>query len=308
MTRIDERVSVVIATRNRPAELARTLDRLSALRPLPTVIVVDNASSGGAGWLRDQPAVGELIALDRNRGAAARTVGARLARTRFVAFCDDDSWWAPDALSRAADALDRHPLLGLVAARTVVGPSEQSDPVNEAMASSPLPLSGHLPGRPVLGCLACAAVLRRDAFLGVGGFRELFLVGGEETLLCYDLAAAGWGVCYLPEVVAHHHPSSSRPPPPHRQAVQRRNRVLTGWMRRPLAVAGGETWRLVRDAARDRVARAALAGLLRRLPAALADRRQLPPRLERQVRLLEQAPPIPADLGLVATAMSDIAS
>jgi GT2 family glycosyltransferase len=285
---VDDRVSVVIATRDRPAELARTLDLLAALRPCPPVIVVDNASAAVPGRVRDHPAVAELIALDRNLGAAARTVGARRATTRFVAFSDDDSWWAPGALRVAGDALDRHPRLGLVAARTLVGPRRRPDPLNEAMAASPLPATDHLPGRPVLGCLACASVVRRDAFLGVGGFRELFQVGGEETLLCYDLAAAGWGVRYLPEVVAHHHPSSTRPPAPHRRALQRRNRVLTGWMRRPLAVAGGETWRLVRDAVRDPVARAALAGLLRRLPAALADRRPLPPGLERDVRALER--------------------
>jgi hypothetical protein len=38
---------------------------------------------------------------------------------------------------------------------------------------------------------ACAAVLRRDAFLQVGGFSPLLFVFGEETVLAYDLAAAG---------------------------------------------------------------------------------------------------------------------
>jgi GT2 family glycosyltransferase len=256
------------------------------------VIVVDNASDRGAGWLRDHPSVSEVVEMDRNRGGAARTVGAARAATRYVAFSDDDSWWAGDALRLAADVLDRHPRLALLAARTLVGPQQRPDPVNAAMAGSPLPESSavdgdRLPGRPVLGCLACATVVRRDAFLGAGGFRELFLIGGEETLLCYDLAAAGWGVRYLPDVVAYHYPSSTRPPSRYRQALQRRNRVLVGWMRRPLAIAGADSWRLLREAARDPVARTALAGLLRRLPAALADRRRLPPQVERDVRLLE---------------------
>jgi GT2 family glycosyltransferase len=279
------RVSVVVATRDRPAELLQTLDRLAGLRPSPSVIVVDNAS---AAPLPHHPAMSELIRLNRNQGGAARTVGARLATTPYVAFSDDDSWWAPDALQLAADALDRHPGLALVAGQTLVGSSRRPDPLNAALASSPLPASDGLPGRPVLGCLACATVVRRDAFLGVGGFRELLLIGGEETLLCYDLAAAGWALCYLPQVIAHHHPSSMRSPP-RRRAVQRRNHVLTCWLRRPLRVACDETWRLVREAGREPVARAALAGVLRRLPAVLADRRPLPPPVERQVRLLERA-------------------
>jgi GT2 family glycosyltransferase len=286
-------VSVVIATRNRPAELGRTLDALGALRPCPPVIVVDNASDGPLGPAYRHPVVTRLVPLRRNRGAAARTVGARLAGTPYVAFSDDDSWWAPGALASAADALDRHPRLALVAARTLVGPEHRSDPINTDLSASPLPSGDGVPGTAVLGCLACATVVRRAAFLGVGGFRELLLIYGEETLLCYDLAAAGWALRYLDHVVAHHHPSAERAELWRRRALARRNEALIGWMRRPLRVAAGHTWRLVRQAPDDRAARAALAGLTLRLPAALADRRPLPEALERQVRLLERAGPVP---------------
>lgn len=36
-----------------------------------------------------------------------------------------------------------------------------------------------------------------EPFLAVGGFPELLQIGAEETLLCYDLTAAGWGVRFL---------------------------------------------------------------------------------------------------------------
>ncbi|MFS8522302.1 MAG: glycosyltransferase [Micromonosporaceae bacterium] len=286
---VDHCTSVVIATRNRPDSLDRTLHALSTLQPLPRIIVVDNGSDGGVGRLREHPARPRVIALHRNRAAAARTIGARLADTPYVAFSDDDSWWDPQALSRAADAFDRHPRLGLVAGRVLVGPRHEPDPVTEAMAASPVPGPVDLPGRPVLGCLACATVVRRDAFLAVGGFRELFRIGGEETLLCYDLTAAGWGVRYLDDVVAHHHPAPERPPSWRRRALERRNAALVRWMRRPLRVAVADSWRLVRDAGRDRVARAALVGLAQTLPVALAERRRLPAHVEEAVRVLERA-------------------
>ncbi len=57
----------------------------------------------------------------------------------------------------------------------------------------------------MLGFLACSAVLRRRAFCEVGGFSRLLFFVGEERLLCYDLAAAGWERAYLHDVVAHHH-------------------------------------------------------------------------------------------------------
>jgi GT2 family glycosyltransferase len=100
----------------------------------------------------------------------------------------------------------------------------EPDPVNEAMAASPLRDGGDAA---VLGFLACACVVRRAAFLGVGGFSELLFFIGEERLLAYDLAAAGWGRHYRPEVVACHHPSPLRPDPGRRRRVELRSAVLT---------------------------------------------------------------------------------
>jgi GT2 family glycosyltransferase len=280
-------VTVVIATRDRCAELLRTLARLRGLPERPPVIVVDNASADGtAAAVRERFPTVRVLPLSRNAGAAARNAGVRLARTRYVAFSDDDSWWQPGALTAAAVALDEDPRLGLVAARTFVGRGRRPDPVNAAMAGSPL-RDGAAPE--VLGFLACACVVRRKAFLHVGGFSELLFLVGEERLLAYDLAAAGWGRRYLPQAVAVHEPSARRPRPRDRQRVERRNLLITAWLRRPAAVAVGETLRLARDAAGDPVARAALAGALRRLPAALRSRRRLPPAVERKVRVLAAA-------------------
>ncbi|MFZ0188980.1 MAG: glycosyltransferase [Streptosporangiaceae bacterium] len=223
------RVTVVIATRNRREELLRTLGRLTALPEQPPVIMVDNGSADGSAEAaaRRFPRV-EVVALARNAGAAARNAGVRRARTPYVAFSDDDSWWQPGALRRAAAALDADPRLGLVAARTLVGPGCEPDPVNQAMAASPLREGG---GAAVLGFLACACVVRKAAFVGVGGFSELLFFVGEERLLAYDLAAAGWGRRYRPEVVACHHPSPLRPDPGRRRRAELRNAVLIAWLR-----------------------------------------------------------------------------
>jgi len=282
------RVTVVIATRNRRDELTHTLRRLGELAPPPPVVVVDNGSTDGtAQAVRTEfPAV-TLLALHGNYGAPARNLGALASRTPYIAFSDDDSWWAQDALPRAAQILDAHPRLGLVAARTLVGPQQLPDPVTLMMAQSPLPRSPDVPGPAVLGFLACSAVLRRNAFFDVGGFSKVLFFVGEEQLLCYDLAAAGWERAYLSDVVAHHHPSARRPEPCHRRVVERRNALLTVVMRRPLrvAIAAGAT--LARAAVRDTEARRALRGALIRLPAALRRRAPLPGAVEEQIRMLE---------------------
>jgi GT2 family glycosyltransferase len=285
------RFTVVIATRNRRSELLRTLDRLGALPERPAIVVVDNGSGDGtpAAVRTGHPGV-RVVPLGRNRGAEARNIGVHLARTPYVAFSDDDSWWEPGALERAADLFDAHPRLGLIAAHTMVGPGRQPDPVNAAMAGTPLPGEPGLPGPEVLGFLACASVVRRRAFLDVGGFSPLLFFVGEERLLAYDLAAAGWGRCYVSDIVAVHEPSRRRPPARDRRRAELRNTLLTTWMRRPCRVAVRATMRLGADALRDDDSRAALAAAVLRMPAALAGRRPLPPAVERGVRRLAEGP------------------
>jgi GT2 family glycosyltransferase len=282
-------VTVVIATRDRRAELLRTVRRLVALPERPEVVVVDNGSSDGSPEAVQAEAGSRVtvLRLHRNLGAVARTVGVAAARTPLVAFSDDDSWWEPGALGLAARAFERHPRLGLVAARTLVGEERVPDPVNAAMADTPLPRDLGLPGPPVLGFLACAAVVRREAFLQVGGFSPVLFFVGEERLLAYDLAAAGWDRCYLSDVVAVHEPSLRRPAPARRRRAELRNELLTAWLRRPLTRAVSDTLRLAAEAGLDADSRHALAGALRRLPDALAHRRVLPADVERAARLVE---------------------
>jgi GT2 family glycosyltransferase len=281
-------VTVVIATRDRVTELCRTLGELLALPERPQIIVVDNASTDGTAATVEcrYPEV-TVIRLRRNRRAAARNAGVRRAATDYVAFSDDDSWWEPGALAAACELLDKYQEAGLVTGRTLVGEQAAEDPLNAVLAASPLPGNG-LPGPRVLGFLGCAVVARRDAFLQAGGYSGLLGIGGEEELLALDLAARGWAAVYADTVVARHFPSASRDATG-RRAAEERNRVLVAWLRRPVRRALAGTAALAGRAGRDPVSRRALAGLLLRLPPALAGRRPLPPRVAAQVSTLESA-------------------
>lgn len=269
-------ITVVIVTRNRCAQLLRTLERLRAAMPLEQVLVVDNASSDGtpAAVRAAAPGVG-LIALKDNVGAGARNVGIEAAGTPLVAFCDDDSWWAPGAIERAAGHFAPHPRLGLLAARILVGDDERLDPTCEAMARGPV--AHEAPGPIVHGFVACGAVARRDAVLEVGGFEGRFGIGGEEALLAMDLAAAGWTLVYADDVVAHHHPESGPRPGRSRRIV--RNDLWTSWLRRPPAVAARATLAALR-----RRELAGVAAAARGLPWVLRERRPLPPPVERELQ------------------------
>lgn len=288
---VTDDVTVVMATRNRRDAALGSLDRLRSLPERPNVIVVDNASTDGtAGAVqRAYPSV-TVVRVDRNLGAAGRNIGARHARTRFVAFSDDDSWWAPRSLARAAHLLDAHPTLGLVAARVLVGPEQRFDPVCLALARSPLEhRHPDLPGSAVLGFLACAAVVRRDAFLDTGGFPTRFGLGGEEELVSIDLASAGWDLAYVDDVVAHHHPSSAHARDGRRSA-QIRNAIWTAWLRLPTAAAVRRTARLVD--LRDPAAIGAMVAAARGLPWVARHRRVAAPDVVAALELLDRAHPV----------------
>jgi GT2 family glycosyltransferase len=272
-------VTVVIATRDRIAGLTRTLTRLAELPERPAVIVVDNGSTDGTvNCVRGQFPQVRVLALRHNAGATARNRGVAAARTAYVAFADDDSWWAPYALSRAYGLFEDHPRLALIAARTLVGPDERLDPMSAFMASAPIGSCPDLPGPTVLGFLACAAIVRRRAFLECGGFDPVVFFMGEEARLAYDLTAAGWGLAYCPDVVAHHHPSPGGGRGP-KQRLAARNRALTAWMRRPFRTATAETAGFIRMMAKSGDYRA-LAGFAARLPRAVLRRRAPHPGLE----------------------------
>jgi GT2 family glycosyltransferase len=285
------RVSVAIATRNRREQLLATLARLRALPERPPVLVADNASTDGtAAAVRERHPDVELLALGENRGAAARNAAVRALATPYVAFSDDDSWWEPGALARAAEVLGANAQLGLLAARVLVGPERRIDPTCAAMARSPLTDAGGgaVPGTPVLGFVACGAVVRRAAFLGVGGFDARYGIGGEERLLAGDLVAAGWLVRYDARLVVRHWPPTTVGPRPARAARTVRNDLWSAWLRRPTrrvplatlrALAeGGAGWHTLRGAG----------AALRGLPWVLRERRPHPREVEAAMRRLER--------------------
>jgi hypothetical protein len=148
------------------------------------------------------------------------------------------------------------------------------------------PLGSAPPGPDVLGFVACGAVVRRAPFLEVGGFDAVVHFPGEEERLSLDLAARGWRLVYVEDVVAHHVPSPQRSSPRRRAHLIARNALLTSVMRRPWRVVLHQAVADLRDGG---PARTGALATLPRLPRALVRRRRLPDEVERQVRLLTAA-------------------
>jgi GT2 family glycosyltransferase len=144
--------------------------------------------------------------------------------------------------------------------RLLVGDDGRLDPTSAAIRRSPLTADG-LPGPGVLGFVACGAVMRRSAYLAAGGFDARYGVGGEERRLALDLAAGGWALVYVDELVVHHHPQTGGGARPGRLRRQVRNDLWSAWLRRSLA---GAPW-------------------------VLHERRVVPPAVEAALRSVESA-------------------
>ncbi|HEY0932523.1 MAG TPA: glycosyltransferase [Trebonia sp.] len=284
----DPRVTVVLITHNRRAELARTLDHLARLPERPAVIVVDNGSSdGSAAWVRWQHPGMRLIAARRNLGAVGRNLGLRQVTTPYAAFCDDDTWWEPGSLTLAADTLDAHPDVAAVTARIVVEPSGEDDPIVPELAHSPVPARPGLPGPALLSIMAGASVLRAGPFRAAGGFSPRLWLGGEEELLCTDLVTAGYWLCYLPGATVHHQASAARDAT-RRRLLGIRNTLWFTWLRRPAGPALRRTAELARTVPRDVTSAAAFWAAARGLPWVLRERRPVTPEVEARIQLLEE--------------------
>jgi GT2 family glycosyltransferase len=285
----DSRVGVVVITYQRREEALACVARLSELPERPPVVVVDNGSTDGtAAAIRARFPDVDVVAVGENLGAVGRNLGVERLGTPYVAFCDDDTWWEPGSLARAAEVLDAYPSLAVANARIVVEPYGTDDPIVAELRNSPVPGPAWLPG-PALGSfLAGASVVRRSAFVAAGGFSPRLWLGGEEELLATDLLSAGWEICYLEDLVVHHRASKLRDA--HlRRRVGLRNTLWFTWLRRPLTPALRRTAFLARTVPHDRISALGALDALRGLPWLVSLRQPRPPEIEARLSALDDA-------------------
>jgi GT2 family glycosyltransferase len=280
--------AVVIATRDRRDRLLTTLALLRSGRDGPPVVVVDNASHDGTreAVRREFPDVA-VIASPTNLGAAARNLGVAAAARPFVAFCDDDTWWEPDALDRARAQLVEDTRVAIVTGRVLVEPSGHTDPTCALMAESPIPQPDGLAGRAVVGFLAGASMVRTSAFLAVGGYDARWGIGAEEKLLALDLLVQGWVVSYAHDVVVHHAPHGQRDAR-QRTVMQRRNELWCAWLRYDHRGVVRETLRHARESWSEGLAGPVLRAAARGLPWIVRERRVLPASVLDLVRVCDR--------------------
>jgi len=106
-------VSVIVVTRDRPAQLADALEGVVAQQPPPLEVRVGDDGGGGSAPVGERFPLLELtwLSLACGRAGEARNAAAAAARGEVLAFLDDDDLWRPGHLDGLAGAF-RDPEVG----------------------------------------------------------------------------------------------------------------------------------------------------------------------------------------------------
>jgi GT2 family glycosyltransferase len=236
-------VSAVIVTWNRREALDTVLDRLAEL-PVAEVVVVDNGSDDGtAAAVRTRGGNVRVLEQGENLGISGRNRGAREATGELLLMLDDDSYPLPGAIEALVERFERDPRLGAAG-----GLVRDVDPSGEVVRSTELGTfdwwlrSGREGDPPPEGFPAFffpegASLLRRNAYLEVGGFFEPYFYLSSEIDLATRLLAAGWDVRYVPQAAFDHLKAPGGRASDRALYFRIRNHLWYLWLRFPAHVA-----------------------------------------------------------------------
>jgi GT2 family glycosyltransferase len=210
------RVAVVVPNRDGRRWLPGLLASLRAqTRPADRLVVVDDGSrDGSVAWLRGE---GVEVVVRGTSGGFATAANAGFAAVGddcdAIALINTDVELAPDWLARTVEVLEAVPEAGAVACKMVgmddpgliddAGDALRRDGVCEQRGRGRRD-DGRFdaPGE-VWGACAGAALYRRAAVAGAGGFDESYGMYLEDVDLALRLRLAGWTCRYEPVVARH---------------------------------------------------------------------------------------------------------
>ncbi len=215
-------ISVVVPNYNGAAYLASCLSSLAQQsRSDFEVLVVDNGSSDDSVERARQVAPGAVILRqDRNLGfAGAANAGARAARAGWIAILNNDTEVSAEWIEQCADAISRHPDAAFLSCRIL--DFRRRDFVYSAgdcflRAGIGYRRGQEQPDRPeydtegeAFAACGCAALYRKSALEGVGGFDDRLFAYLEDVELGLRLQAADLRGYYLPSARVYHHGSAT---------------------------------------------------------------------------------------------------
>ncbi len=195
-------VSVIVPTRDRPERLARTLATAGRQEGVATeVVVVDDGSEVPV----SQPAA-DTVRLIRHatpRGVAvARNSGIAASQGEWLAFLDDDDFWAPTKLVAQLDRIRESGADFAFTDGVVIDDRGEVLFADDAPTRPGMSLHRQLLESDVIPCGCSNVLVRADVVRSIGGFDETF-----GTLADWDfnirLSAVAAGVPVPERLIAY---------------------------------------------------------------------------------------------------------
>jgi len=220
-------VTFMIATRNRVAELKKTLESCLAQDwPAVEILVVDDASTDGTfDQVRAQFPNVNIIRNERNQGSIpARNDILRRAKGKYIIGLDDDSRFVKlDSCRRVVERMEAEPNLGILAFQ-IKGPEHPVTMTPE----------GHQHGEWHVGSfVSCGVAIRHSIFAKTGLYPEFFFHAYEEPDLCVRAWNEGFRALQWNEIEVYHEFSGLNRKEQRMHRLHARNEACSIWMRCP---------------------------------------------------------------------------
>lgn len=172
------KVSVIIATHNRPLQLQQAYQSVlnQTRRPDEVIIIDDGSDKSVKPLLENLSCQSVKISLERSevaQGASrSRNRGAEIAFGDVLMFLDDDDTWEPNKISEQLTVFTQNPDVGLVySGRLVVSDTNREKLLYIIQPNAFGNLYPQILYKNLIGTTSSVAI-KRNLFINVGGFDE----------------------------------------------------------------------------------------------------------------------------------------
>lgn len=192
-----KKISLLITTKNRIADLRVTLEQLSPMLQNPQVecLIYDDASTDGTfDYVKENFPNISLFRNDKSKGLIHnRNFLLNHCSGVYALSLDDDAHFlSENVVEFIINYFESQPQCGVIACRIFWG------------KEPPISLTTKSKSQRVKGFVGCGHVWNLQAWRDIPNYPEWFIFYGEEEFASYQLFKKGWEVHYVPELLVHH--------------------------------------------------------------------------------------------------------
>lgn len=219
---MNKEFTIVIATKDRLAELKITLQKITRILEDPRVICIicDDGSTDGTGkFLKTfYPNITQIRNAKSLGLMATRNRLMAMVTTPFAISIDDDLHFiTADPLTELSSFFALQPDAAVVGFRTYWNPEEPNDVRTMKRTGR---MQSYIGG---------AHAFRMDAWRQIRPYPEWFLFYGEEDFASFQLFRLGWKIYYLPGILVNHRVDLPSRRNDRDYLIRRRRNLRAGW-------------------------------------------------------------------------------